>query len=97
MWSDIASDEIPKYLGDLAKKYNMHFKLASNIEMAMFNEKCCLIFGIDRDDGVIMSMTFLENGRRVEYPVNNYLVKSKFRFLHIGFLIFYILQQFLLQ
>ena len=74
MWSDITVNEIPKYLRDLAKKHNMHFKLITNIEMAMFNEKCCLIFGIDRDDGVIMSMTFLENGRRVEYPVNNYLV-----------------------
>lgn len=72
MWSDIASDEIPKYLGDLAKKYNMHFKLASDIEMAMFNEKCCLIFGIDRADGVIIRITFLENGRRVEYEVDQY-------------------------
>lgn len=72
MWSDIASDEIPKYLGDLAKKYNMHFKLATDIEMAMFNEKCCLIFGIDRADGVIIWITFLENGRRVEYEVDQY-------------------------
>lgn len=74
MWSDITVNEIPKYMRDLSKKYNMHFKLINDIEMAMFNEKCCLIFGIDRDDGVIMSMTFLENGRRVEYLVDNYLV-----------------------
>lgn len=74
MWSDITVNEIPKYMGDLAKKYNMHFKLVNDIEMAMFNDKCCLIFGIDRDDGVIMRMTFLEKGRRVEYQVGNYLV-----------------------
>ena len=77
MWSDITVNGIPQYMGDLAKKYNMHFKLIYDIEMAMFNSKCCLIFGIDRDDGVIMRMTFLENGRRVEYEVDQYLV-SKF-------------------
>ncbi|MBO7450320.1 MAG: DUF3592 domain-containing protein [Clostridiales bacterium] len=77
MWSDITVNEIPKYLGELAKKYNMHFKLIYDIDMAMFNDKCCLIFGIDNRDGVIMRMVIFENGRRVEYQVNNFLV-SKF-------------------
>ena len=58
MWSDITVNEIPKYLEEIAKKYNMHFKLVYDIEMAMFNDKCCLIFGIDRRDGVIIRMTF---------------------------------------
>ena len=61
----------------LAKKYNMHVKLVYNIEMAMFNDKCCLIFGIDRRDGVIIRMTFLDDGRRVEYEVDQYFI-SKF-------------------
>jgi len=43
----------------------------------MFNEKCCLIFGIDRDDGVILRTTFSEDGRRVEYEVDQYFA-SKF-------------------
>ena len=34
MWTDIAVNEIPKYLRELANKYNMHFKLVSDIEMA---------------------------------------------------------------
>lgn len=74
MWTDIAANEVPKYMRDLAKKHNMHFKLVSDIEMAMFNEKCCLIFVVDRDDGIVLCMTFLEKGRRVEYQVNNYIV-----------------------
>lgn len=77
MWSDITVNEIPKYLVELAEKYNMHFKLVYDIEMAMFNEKCCLIIGIDRRDGVILTATFLEDGRRVEYEVDQYFV-SKF-------------------
>lgn len=77
MWSEITVNEIPQYMGDLAKKYNMHFKLIFDIEMAMFNEKCCLIIGIDRDDGVILRTTFSEDGRRVEYEVDQYFV-SKF-------------------
>ena len=72
MWSDITVNEIPQYLRGLAEKYNMHFKLVFDIEMAMFNEKCCLIFGVDRADGVIIRTTFLENGRRVEYEVDQY-------------------------
>ena len=31
MWTDIAVNEIPKYLRELANKYNMHFKLVSDI------------------------------------------------------------------
>lgn len=77
MWSDITVNEIPQYLEELAKKYNMHFKLVFDIEMAMFNDKCCLIFGIDRRDGVIIRMTFLDDGRRVEYEVDQYFI-SKF-------------------
>lgn len=77
IWSDITVNEIPQYMGDLAKKYNMHFKLIIDIEMAMFNEKCCLIIGIDRDDGVILRTTFSEDGRRVEYEVDQYFA-SKF-------------------
>lgn len=33
MWTDIAVNEIPKYLRELANKYNMHFKLVSDIEL----------------------------------------------------------------
>ena len=77
IWSDITVNEIPQYMGALAKKYNMHFKLIFDIEMAMFNEKCCLIIGIDRDDGVILRTTFSEDGRRVEYEVDQYFA-SKF-------------------
>ena len=74
MWTDIAVNEIPKYLRELANKYNMHFKLVSDIEMAMFNEKCCLLFGVDRDI-IMITITFLERGKRVEYGVDNYLTK----------------------
>ena len=73
MWTDIAVNEIPKYLRELANKYNMHFKLVSDIEMAMFNEKCCLLFGVDRDI-IMITITFLERGKRVEYGVDNYLI-----------------------
>lgn len=73
MWTDIAVNEIPKYLRELANKYNMHFKLVSDIEMAMFNEKCCLLFGVDRDI-IMITITFLECGKRVEYGVDNYLI-----------------------
>lgn len=76
MWSDITVNEIPKYLEEIAKKYNMHFKLVYDIEMAMFNDKCCLIFGIDRRDGVIIRMTFLDDGRRVEYEVDQYFISN---------------------
>ena len=75
-YTDIAAYDVPKYLDGLAKKYNMHFKLISATEHAMFNDKCCIIIGIDRRDGVILNMTFLENGRRTEYIMNGYLINK---------------------
>ena len=76
MHTDIAANVIPEYLRGLAEKHNMHFKLVYDIEMAMFNEKCCLIFGDDWDR-ISIGITFLEEGKRVEYGVTNFLV-SKF-------------------
>lgn len=76
MWSDIAVNEVPRYMRDLAKKYDMHFKLIFETEMAMFNDKCCLIFGVDNRDGIILRTTFREKDRRVEYSIGNFLALS---------------------
>ncbi|MBO4767203.1 MAG: hypothetical protein J5532_07885 [Lachnospiraceae bacterium] len=77
LWTELNVHAIPEYLGGLAAKYNMRFKVICSIQTAMYNDKCCLIFGIDRCDGVILSTTMRENGERIEYPINNFIV-SKF-------------------
>lgn len=76
IWSEIVTSVVPEYMKDLADKYNMHFKVISCTENAMFNDKCCIIFAIDNRDGVIMGTTLLENGRRVEYILNGFLIKA---------------------
>ena len=76
MFEQVVISEVPKYLNGLAEKYRMHFKVISCTENAMFNDKCCMIIGIDNRDGVIMNITFLENGRRVEFIMNGFLMKK---------------------
>lgn len=39
-------------------------------EIAMYNEHCCLILGLDIRDGVILKTEVNENGKRVEYSTN---------------------------
>ena len=61
---------IPEYLGDLTRKYNLRYKPVSVTEIAMYNEHCCLILGLDKRDGVILTSDVNENGKRVEYSTN---------------------------
>ena len=73
IYEEILLNDVPLYLNGLAEKYKMHFKVISVTERAMFNDKCCLIIGIDRRDGVVLRTTFPENGRRVEFIVDNFI------------------------
>ncbi len=61
---------IPEYLGDLTRKYNLRYKPVSVTEIAMYNEHCCLILGLDKRDGVILTSEVNETGKRVEYSTN---------------------------
>ena len=61
---------IPECLGDLSRKYNLRYKPVSVTEIAMYNEHCCLILGLDIRDGVILMTDVNENGKRVEYSTN---------------------------
>ncbi len=76
MWTDLNIYEVPRFMGQLAEKYKMQFKVISDIETAMFNESCCLILGIDRADGVILRFSLLENGKRTEYQISNYIYRK---------------------
>ena len=48
----------------------MRFKDISVTEIAMYNEHCCLILGLDIRDGVILMTDVNQNGKRVEYSTN---------------------------
>ena len=61
---------IPVYMADLARKYNMRFKVVSCTEIAMYNEGCCLLLGVDNRDGIILSTVVNDNGKKVEYHTN---------------------------
>ena len=60
---------IPEYFGDLTRKYNLRYKPVSVTEIAMYNEHCCLILGLDKRDGVILTSDVNENGKRSEDPI----------------------------
>ncbi|MCR4671154.1 MAG: hypothetical protein K5643_08185 [Saccharofermentans sp.] len=61
---------IPEYLDELARKYNLRFKVVSCTETAMYNEDCCLLIGVDNRDGIILSTVVNDNGKKVEYSTN---------------------------
>jgi len=48
----------------------LRFKDISVTEIAMYNEHCCLILGLDIRDGVILMTDVNQNGKRVEYSTN---------------------------
>ena len=70
---------IPECLGDLSRKYNLRYKPVSVTEIAMYNEHCCLILGLDIRDGVILMTDVNENGKRVEYSTNIFFRVSMVR------------------
>ena len=67
---------IPEYLSELARKYNLRFKVVSCTETAMYNEWCCLIIGVDNRDGIILMTDVNDNGKRVEYCTNIFFRRS---------------------
>ena len=69
-YDDCLYNLIPEYLGDLSRKYGLRYKSVSVTEIAMYNEHCCLILGLDIRDGVILTSEVNENGKRVEYSTN---------------------------
>ena len=69
-YDDCLNNLIPAYLGVLSRKYGLRYKSVSVTEIAMYNEHCCLILGLDIRDGVILTSEVNENGKRVEYSTN---------------------------
>ena len=69
------NDLVPQYMEKLCTKYKMKCQRISDLETAMYNEKCCLVIGVDRFDAGV-EVVVREDGMTKEYSCRNYFAKK---------------------
>jgi len=71
VWTNI-NNNIPIYMSEVCKKYNMTCEKLTDLDTVMYNDKCCLLFQVGKFY-VSVSYIFEEDGVLVEYLCDSYL------------------------
>jgi len=71
VWTKINND-IPIYMSEVCKKYNMTCEKLTDLDTVMYNDKCCLIFQVGKFDVRILYV-FEENKKLFKYYCDAYL------------------------